>query len=382
MSHYVSESWLLSILGSSTIILYPIWIFSTSARLEKVWPLRLLLNLVILFVINYVHVPWSGHFLTIGITLNTNSTRRWSRRLSRCLLTDFRHLLLPFFIKFYVQNIKAFRFGFSVHSLRLRIISLCLYRLVFADFHDALATQLILVIILNNIVCFWNLRVPIGSWNRPNKWVVLLFARIMVRGLSLSIVDRALAIVKTSLNGSTNIFVFDSSHISRMQKYDILGVIIIVCDMVQISFQIGGLMILSIIHLGMWNRLIRHNWTSLRTFSLTHVILIWMSTTNNLLVGILFLCRMWNYVTRVIDMLHLLSWISLVKSTLYFSLVVNITCIIGAFVDDRIGIVTGNHSPRYGSLWSWYRCICTYCLIVDQRLRLIFLDCTLMLIFY
>ena len=54
---------------------------------------------------------------------------------SRCLLTNFRHLLLPFLIKFYIQNVKAFRFGFSVHSLRLRIISLCLDRLVFADFH-------------------------------------------------------------------------------------------------------------------------------------------------------------------------------------------------------------------------------------------------------
>lgn len=57
MGHDVSESRLLPILWSSTIILYPVRIFSTTAGLEKVWPLRLLLNLVIIFIFNFLHVP-------------------------------------------------------------------------------------------------------------------------------------------------------------------------------------------------------------------------------------------------------------------------------------------------------------------------------------
>ena len=246
--------------------------------------------------------------------------------------------------------------------------------LIFTDFHDALAIQLVLVIIFNNIALFWYLWVPVRCWYGPHKRVVLLFTWILA--LSLSIVERT--IIKTRLHGRCNIVIFDSSHISRMQKYDILRGFVIVCDLVHVSFQIGGL-ILSIIHLSVW-RLIWHNWTSLWTFSLTHIILIWMATTNSLLVRILFLRRMWNYVTRVINLLHLLTCMSL-KSALDFSLVVHIACIIGTFVHDRIRVVTG-YPPRYGSLWSWDRCICAYCLIIDQRLRQIFLDCSLMLIFY
>lgn len=112
---------------------------------------------------------------------------------------------------------------------------LSLNLLIFADLHYALATYLILisVIIFNNIVLFWDLWIPVRCWNRPYKRVVLLFStRIMA--FPLTVVDRA--IVNTRLNDSSDIFVFDSSHISRMQKYHILGAFVIICDLVQVSF--------------------------------------------------------------------------------------------------------------------------------------------------